>query len=1454
MGLSSPSILQKSAAPRPTPGGFGVERGAALRGGNGELDGRFPGAAAPAEERGQLGAALGAESLVSGAHGVGRVLGLALLLPEDAEESGERGRQELRRAAGGLRERARAEREEGLGPKLHELRAPVVGPLPRLEEGEDPGELLAELVHDRRERARKRSRSEASQHGAAHLLAAHGFLLLGEAIPRGRSGRRREGGRRRRAWPAARPRAPRGARVEVDHVVGGLGGRSRARRRRGSAPDRAGVERGRPGRRPLRRRDRALEAQGLRLGLLGLVPARRRLDGLDDLPLGEPLGDLAVVDDDEGGEPREELVLEREPEDLAARRLESPALPAVREPVAVLEVRDSRLRPELGQGVQLDRLGLDRLLEGPALGALGAHDERPGERTAPEEDGRRPPREEVGETLRRDRRRIEPQAPILDLDVVEDRRPYFLADAPEGVLERRARRAESRRPATEVGEPPQERGVHGRVDPERVDPDVRQPSLDAAEDLRLVPHLAVRDDHEDRQARRGGLELLHATGRNHPRLALEQREHALERRIELRAARGADPAEPARPLRLPAAVGRDEARLHPVRAVREGAESEPVLRLELVEEPLAGPLRRVHLRAGHGPRAVEEEDHVPGPLPCLRVARRHDGEEAEALPVLLRDEEDRLLLARGRLPAEHEVPVEELVLRPERDEELAALLRDLGRVLRAPELVHRLRRQDLDVDAQLHVAPEARSEPGRRDPRGVGDRRRVRLGPVAERGALEGLPRDVARRHDEREAELGLPVVERGEALAVHHLDGGDRARRQVPHLDREDVISLLLEERGLLPLRDRLVVLAPGLAPLLHDPDELLPVHVKLEPGHRGPAREGEDVDRLEQLGVRVLERLLDRDLRDALGDLRRERDGAEREREAPILARDDEAAAPGGVVLRRLGALVLEERDGREHGSVSFLEGGEGREERGDETVRVVPRGPPLVGDQLETRHESHLTQDAQRDLRRLLLRGRGLGAPEERLELRIASPVELLLDVGEREPLPLEELHGEELEEVAGTVPRLVTLVGERSVQDPERLVVTDGARIGRLRDSPIESRVEEAELAQPGFRQAGELVERPTGRSELLVHDSKITATNPLLSTMSLGLCARHCQQSASITVNQARTERRGAPTEQRGAIPERRGARTERRGARTERRGARTERRGARTERRGARKERRGARTERRGARTERRGARTERRGAPTERRSAKTVLSFALHRVLEGRMSDRRREKELKRRRKQAERARGPAAAPVAAAPPPNRELIARELGDPERLTLHIRRFSQLLATVDELEPARLAYPTLVDALLEVDGDEILALPEDQRGMALRSRMLPGLVSEHLAKMARQAIEYTASRAQDPMDRLALLAGRIFIDSWIRTKDAPEKNPGWEAIFGISVLDALFGGVVFSRLARAALVVEETEASRAFAKALARAEIAKELETLGLASPPEKSAATLRSEEHTSEL
>jgi hypothetical protein len=219
-------------------------------------------------------------------------------------------------------------------------------------------------------------------------------------------------------------------------------------------------------------------------------------------------------------------------------------------------------------------------------------------------------------------------------------------------------------------------------------------------------------------------------------------------------------------------------------------------------------------------------------------------------------------------------------------------------------------------------------------------------------------------------------------------------------------------------------------------------------------------------------------------------------------------------------------------------------------------------------------------------------------------------------------------------------------------------------------------------------------------------------------------------------------------------------------------------------------------------------------------------------------MSDRRREKELKRKRKAAEKAGPGMPAPIGGAPAvTGRDIIARELGDPQRLVIHLRRLSELLAAVDDLRAARIPAAKIVDALLALDPAPIAALPEDKRGAALREALLPGLVQESLGKIARQAFEHTLAKAQNDADRIALIAGRMFMDMWLRTKQAPHANPTWEAIFGISLLDSLFEGHLMSRLVRASWTDEEAQAAKSFAKALSRAEIAKELEGLGLEQP-----------------
>jgi hypothetical protein len=224
-------------------------------------------------------------------------------------------------------------------------------------------------------------------------------------------------------------------------------------------------------------------------------------------------------------------------------------------------------------------------------------------------------------------------------------------------------------------------------------------------------------------------------------------------------------------------------------------------------------------------------------------------------------------------------------------------------------------------------------------------------------------------------------------------------------------------------------------------------------------------------------------------------------------------------------------------------------------------------------------------------------------------------------------------------------------------------------------------------------------------------------------------------------------------------------------------------------------------------------------------------------------MSDRRREKELKRRRKQGGE-RGPAMGSPQASPATstvNREILARELGDPQRLVLHLKRLSELLTAVDHLRAARIPHARLLPALLALDADEIAALPEEKRGPFLREKLIPELATEHTAKLARQAIDQTLSLARDDRDRVALFAGRMFLDAWLRTKQDAHKNPAWEAIFAISLLDTLFEGHVLARLARDAWGVNaaetEAHAAKSLAKALSRAEVSKELEGLGLDRP-----------------
>lgn len=216
-------------------------------------------------------------------------------------------------------------------------------------------------------------------------------------------------------------------------------------------------------------------------------------------------------------------------------------------------------------------------------------------------------------------------------------------------------------------------------------------------------------------------------------------------------------------------------------------------------------------------------------------------------------------------------------------------------------------------------------------------------------------------------------------------------------------------------------------------------------------------------------------------------------------------------------------------------------------------------------------------------------------------------------------------------------------------------------------------------------------------------------------------------------------------------------------------------------------------------------------------------------------MSDRRREKELKRKqRKDCEGAGASPSAGASAAPAASRELVARELGEPARLINHLRRLSELMTMLEELRPARFAQAKLLPALLALAPDAVAAFPENERGLKLRELLMPGLVDDALARQARGGFDAALKRAKTQEDQLALFAGRTFMDQWLRAKVLPHQNPSWDTVFGISILDSMFEGHLLATVVRASWVVDEGGAAKGFAKALAKSEVASELENLGL--------------------
>ena len=393
-----------------------------------------------------------------------------------------------------------------------------------------------------------------------------------------------------------------------------------------------------------------------------------------------------------------------------------------------------------------------------------------------------------------------------------------------------------------------------------MDPDPARRPADRVQDLILVADLAVGD--EDQHAITSGRELALGDPRlgrvgEQPARVHERLEH-LGAALGLRPGELLDGAEPVA-VRCPGQPRRDVR--DPLDRIVEAQHREPVRVGERVHDPGGGAAGRDHLPPVHAAGPVQHQHDITRPRPTEAVWR-HEREAERALrgPFTRIGGEDQrtcdLVVAGDRQPQD-EVPIQPLA-RPEPDAGAAVRGRLLrGGVQTAPDA---RQRQPGRVDLRAQREPDRVGESGqqhrRADPGGVRDGVGVDGHPAAGRHAVERTARDVPRRDHQGEPERRLATLVR-QRLREREADRDPLARGDVADSHREYVRPVLFGDRHLLSLRDRLVIVRPGLGTLLQHPLHDMPGGLHPHRGDRRPVRQREDVGRLQRDVERVTEAL---------------------------------------------------------------------------------------------------------------------------------------------------------------------------------------------------------------------------------------------------------------------------------------------------------------------------------------------------------------------------------------------------------------------------------------------------------------------------------------------------------------------------------------------------------------------------------------------------------------------
>ncbi len=453
------------------------------------------------------------------------------------------------------------------------------------------------------------------------------------------------------------------------------------------------------------------------------------------------------------------------------------------------------------------------------------------------------------------------------------------------------------------GEPPQEPGVHRLVDAEGEDPGPPGQRGDRSQDLVLRPHLAVGD--EDQEPVPAALVQASALALARRASAGQQGGRHAHRVEHLGAAAGLQPGQPLDGGPAGPVGGRRQCR-EAGRALGdrvEGEHREPVARPQRVDDPGRGAPGRDHLPAAHAARPVQHHDDVPAPRRTAPGRPRHDRD----LPgpghrvVLVRGNDGDRGRDLGRdTEAQHDVPVQPLPRVQGHRDRAVAVGGHRDRVQAGSDRVRR-EPQAAQPGAQRepHRAVQAGQQDRRGDPARVGNSVGVGRGPGADRQPVPGLPGDVAGRDDQREAELGHPVID-GQRAGQGERDHRVLAGLQVADPRGEHAGALFLGDRRTVPGGDRLVVLPPGLAALAQLALDAAAGQVGRERRDPGPIGQREDIGGLDADCVGVAVGLPHGGRGDRAADLGLDLHGGQREGRAAVAEPARDGGHGGGGVGR--------------------------------------------------------------------------------------------------------------------------------------------------------------------------------------------------------------------------------------------------------------------------------------------------------------------------------------------------------------------------------------------------------------------------------------------------------------------------------------------------------------------------------------------------------------------------